>query len=145
MAKHHYWQARASRDFYYKVRRQMSVGGRVFAPGELFDTDLVSDRRLRQMWEQRKILRIDDPAELDAIEAIMSSEPETETAGGDSSPSPSAEVDEGTDDTEEPETSEELRIEHRGGGNWYIMLGDEKIDGPYSKQEAQEALDARDS
>lgn len=27
---------------------------------------------------------------------------------------------------------------HRGGGKWYVMIGDEKVSGPHEKEEAEE-------
>lgn len=110
-----YWYTKVSRGQVFVARRQMSVGGRTFAAGERFDNSLVTDRTLRLLYEQRKIIRVDDPEE----DAVVVDPPAPE-------PEP-----------EEPEYS----ISHRGGGNWYLMKGDEKIDGPFTKDEAQEALD----
>ncbi len=56
------------RDFV--TSRSLPVSGRVFTPGERFDKTLVTDRRLRQMYEQR-ILNV-EPKKLDDAEKSTS-------------------------------------------------------------------------
>jgi hypothetical protein len=46
----------------FVVQKPFNAGGRVRGRGELYDPtrDAVSDRRVRQLWEQRKIRMVDD-------------------------------------------------------------------------------------
>jgi hypothetical protein len=49
-------QEQFDRDRSFTVRQPVTVSGRFFSPGEPFDKTLVTTRRLRQMFEQRRLI-----------------------------------------------------------------------------------------
>jgi hypothetical protein len=49
------WHSKFDVDREFVVRRRVTVAGRVFVPGELFDKTSVNTRRLRQLFDARTI------------------------------------------------------------------------------------------
>ncbi|WEX10284.1 hypothetical protein [Chelativorans sp. AA-79] len=55
------WRHAFDRDRDFIVRRQLTIGGKTFAPGEPFDKTLVPTRRLRQLFDSHRIIYTDVP------------------------------------------------------------------------------------
>ena len=56
MAKFQTWLPRFDKSQVFVVRKPMTISGRPLKSGDTFDPTLVSERRLRQLYEQRWIV-----------------------------------------------------------------------------------------
>lgn len=117
------WLPKFSADAAYVVRGDMTIGGRLFKAGEPFDKSAVTTRRLRQMYESRKLYAVAETEDEPAPEA------EIEAAGGDA-------ADAATDEAETPPTRSAVIVEARG---WHTVMDGEMKIGKSTRDEDEAA------
>lgn len=110
------WPEPFDPDAEYVARKDIRIRNEPVRAGTPIDRTTLSDRRLRQLYDARMVVR----AEL--VPSDRRQQPREVQQVVDKGP------------------SRELRIQHRGGGRWWVMDGDLLVSGPWTKEEAEARL-----
>lgn len=120
----------------FQVLRVVTINGRQYKPGDRLDKADLSERRLRQMYENRVV----SPLPPDVLPALLQAprkeaEPvAVEPAGQEIDPDNGEDVQTASDTGKVPV--------HKGFGRWFVVHADGTEDGPMTRAEAEAAAAA---
>jgi hypothetical protein len=149
--------AKFSPDHEFVAAKIVMIGGTEIMPGEPIDRSTVSTRRLRQLYERRRVARADrwqryHGTKANPVEEIPESDtkPVEPLADGPASEPPAAlsetPVIHAPASADEPplvprETLAVASLKHEGFGKWSVMVGDDTLEKGLTKEAAQAKAD----
>lgn len=144
MARPSIWHERNfDREADFIVKRLPLFGGKKFSPGQLFDKTLCSTRRLRQLFEQRKIVFAsgDRPAAPPGrpLRMVRAARPKVEQEDKAMAAPPSPEPRRLPRSIPKPKT---VIVKHYGAGRWALCVDGERTTDYMTKTKAQALLEA---